>query len=1234
MDDNLRKYDWLTGLLTEEYFVELAEDMLRNEHTRGNRPVIVSFDFIGMKGFNNKYGRAEGDVLFRAFARLLEQYFPMGRIARFYEDHFYTYTEAELVEDIINHLIIDLNTLNDGKTLPVKIGICEYDPGIDIPTLCDWARIASESRRTVYASNYAWFDEQLYAEYDMREYILTHLDDAIKNHYLQVYYQPIVRNLTGRLASYEALVRWIDPDRGMISPAVFIPILEENGVSYKVDRYVVNEVAWLIRQDMIAGKPCVPFSINISRADFDAIDPVEMVISQIDNYEIPRHYITVEITETALANDDGIISYAIERFHEAGLNVWMDDFGSGYSSLNILKSFDFDGLKIDMDFLRNFDERSKDIINMSVQMAKKLGIHTVAEGVETAEHLQFLKEIGCEKIQGYYYGRPLPLADAMNNIVSRGIIMESAEDASFYDELGLMEMVNNMPSALFSYDGYDFELQFRNIKYIEECCFGDENAVDDLEWSMNSAASGTGRKYRALAERSISSGETETMNIVFNEKYYNFSFRCLARHSSSVMLEATLERLNYEEKGRLEFIDIAARNFVTFFDTIYLSDMDNDTLQVLINNFAPEAMGTEITDVNDFYNTYVTRYIYYDDMDRFAKFASKKDILSRLRDSENGYYSNLFRIRAADGSYRWSEFFVIALPEPEKRRILICTKPTSATSQLDKYNNIKCMLGDNASAADHETIAAELVRANVYNILKEDENVADEIKESVTNRTLRSIISMLSNLENIIGLDETINGALQQIGELIEADRTYIIQTDRHTLSETYEWYREGVRPAIEGKQNKSYSYMVPFEHLAEMGSCIRMDDVYSLRMHYLKAYNHLRAYNVDRFILVPLYIDGAFVGYLGADNYAINCRVDVQNILETMSKFISAKFMKGYMYQRRSAQSETVQHSFTSEKVVAEEMSRRISIILESNLEYHDAMEHALSALAEEISADKISVMEIEGDTISVSFEHCADGVTSEIKALQHLNYSSYVNSWEKMLDDDNRCIVVEDTEVYKNTNPVAYISLKRFGVNNLIAVPFYSNGRLRGYLRVDNYRLKEYYKTREILIATGYIIGARVNNYYYQRINSFDDLTGVHNRNAMTLRVAKLRQSARPLGIVYADLNGLKEINDKKGHEAGDRFIKNSANVLAEIFGSEDIFRTGGDEFMIFCTDITRDEFDQLQAELKERLSSPLAPNMSVGCIWCNNSEQINDAIKEADAEMYEDKRKYYLTHERYRG
>lgn len=239
---------------------------------------------------------------------------------------------------------------------------------------------------------------------EIRSYVISHIDEAVENGYIEIYYQPVVRTLTGKLAGMEALARWRDPVYGFLRPDQFIPVLEEERLIDKLDRYVIRECGRQLRRQIDAHRPIVPISFNVSRMDFQLMDVLSEIEAVVRENELPRDYLRIEITETAMVQDSDKILKMIDRFRGNGYSVWLDDFGSGYSSLNVLKDYHFDELKIDMEFLRAFNDTSRKIITSVVMMAKAIGIHTLAEGVETREQVRFLRSIGCEKIQGYHYG--------------------------------------------------------------------------------------------------------------------------------------------------------------------------------------------------------------------------------------------------------------------------------------------------------------------------------------------------------------------------------------------------------------------------------------------------------------------------------------------------------------------------------------------------------------------------------------------------------------------------------------------------------------------------------------------------------------------------------------------------------------------------------------------------------------------------------------------------------------
>lgn len=261
-----------------------------------------------------------------------------------------------------------------------------------------------------------------------------------------MYYQAIVRTANGCVSDEEALARWVDPERGLLSPAQFIPILESCNLIYKLDLHVLDQVLEKMRRQAEAGLYVVPQSINLSRTDFDQEGFVDEVCRRVDAMGIERSKLTIEITESVVGSNFAFMKEQIERFSALGFKVWMDDFGSGYSSLDVLQNIHFDLLKLDMRFLHGFDkgDESKVILTELVRMAMGLGIETVAEGVETQEQVDFLREIGCTRLQGYYFIRPVPM-DTIIERKRKGTLIgfENPDEADYYAMIGRVNLYDS-----------------------------------------------------------------------------------------------------------------------------------------------------------------------------------------------------------------------------------------------------------------------------------------------------------------------------------------------------------------------------------------------------------------------------------------------------------------------------------------------------------------------------------------------------------------------------------------------------------------------------------------------------------------------------------------------------------------------------------------------------------------------------------------------------------------------
>ena len=283
------------------------------------------------------------------------------------------------------------------------------------------------------------YDSGMLEQLEDVRYIINHLDQALDEGWVQVWYQPIVRAANGQICDEEALSRWVDPVKGTLSPGAFVPILEKARLIYKLDLYVLDRILEKAKAQQEAGLPLVPQSLNLSREDFDSCDIVEEIRRRVDAAGLPHEMLTIEITESAVGSSFDFMKEQVRRFHELGFPVWMDDFGSGYSALDVLQDIRFDLLKFDMHFMERFSEsdESKIILTELVRMAVGLGIETMCEGVETKEQADFLLEIGCTKLQGYYFSRPVPfseIASRFNKGVGRSF--EDPRESAYYEAVG------------------------------------------------------------------------------------------------------------------------------------------------------------------------------------------------------------------------------------------------------------------------------------------------------------------------------------------------------------------------------------------------------------------------------------------------------------------------------------------------------------------------------------------------------------------------------------------------------------------------------------------------------------------------------------------------------------------------------------------------------------------------------------------------------------------------------
>ena len=420
--EELATVDKLTGLYTLGYFRILAEQRIKEENIQKDEYAYLFINISNFKVYNDQMGFEKGNEFLIKTGEILNEVFPGSLISRQSDDRFIVFAKNESIVEKIDLVNSKVESIDSEIKLSVMVGINILIDDKEYPQQSiEKARYAyAECKQSKSGKRFAYYDEKMHDQYLMGQYVVSHIDEAIEKGYIKAYYQPVVWSKGRTLCGAEALARWIDPKFGFLSPAKFVPALENAQLIYKLDKAILRLVCQDLRKNIDQGLPALPVSINFSRADFGVMDIVEVVKQTVDEFDIPHDLLHIEITESALTDEEDLLSTTIQRLHENGFAMWLDDFGSGYSSFNVLKDYEFDVLKLDMKFLVGFNgnAKAKSLISSVINMANEIGMKTLCEGVETMEQAEFLESASCGRLQGYLYGKPLTYDDIMEKIAS------------------------------------------------------------------------------------------------------------------------------------------------------------------------------------------------------------------------------------------------------------------------------------------------------------------------------------------------------------------------------------------------------------------------------------------------------------------------------------------------------------------------------------------------------------------------------------------------------------------------------------------------------------------------------------------------------------------------------------------------------------------------------------------------------------------------------------------------
>ncbi len=438
----------MTGLLKKRSFISEAERLLQTQDDKNW--CLVSIDIENFKLFNEWYGHNEGDLLMvQIGAALLQAGERTGGTAGYFgQDDFCLLAPFDM--ELIGTLYDDIASLVSSRGgnvgfLPA-FGVCKVEKGYPTLDLLDRSFLAAQVAKSGYRNRVRIFEKSMYLRTDEEYHVITKFFQALSQHEVVFYLQPQCRASSGKIVGAEALARWIKPDGTVIPPDEFIPILEKRGLISDLDMYIGEEVCRWQRGWIDSGHTPLPVSINVSVADILHTDLPKYFENLTDRYSLERRLIKIEITESSYISNTTLVRDTVHSLREKGFTVLMDDFGSGYSTLNMLKNLNIDIIKLDAQFLRmdeSNEERSIRILESVTNMTKTIGVPIIAEGVETEKQKDFLLDLGCRYIQGYYFYKPMPAADYERLITNPELIDTSGIRFKSNQQFRLRELLDN-----------------------------------------------------------------------------------------------------------------------------------------------------------------------------------------------------------------------------------------------------------------------------------------------------------------------------------------------------------------------------------------------------------------------------------------------------------------------------------------------------------------------------------------------------------------------------------------------------------------------------------------------------------------------------------------------------------------------------------------------------------------------------------------------------------------------
>ena len=682
--------DGLTGLMDRSTFVARAQKSVSQRGGEGLSAVYLMV--LNLSAYVVRSGSQAADDVLRMVATSLRGALGKQNVGRFETEGFAAISPTDRVEDIVYEINRTLPTTGEVDGLILKAGYCELGENRTVTDAMVRARYAFDDIRYDSPAISRLFDRGLETVYDRCAYVVEHLDDAIARGEIRAYAQSIVRVLTGMICEVEVLARWESEEFGFLRPDEFIPELEKAQLIHRLDAEVVR-LACKQWSEASAQGVNVPFGINLSRLDFELTDMFMVVTEAMERYGVPKEQVHIEITESALARSNDMLLSGIEKFRRAGFVLYLDDFGSGYSSLQVLEGKSFDVVKLDMSLLREVEhnERARVIVADAISMVKRLNLQSLCEGVETKEQFLFLKGVGCEKAQGYFFGKPMSHEEIMAHLHETADKHESVEDQLYYDSVGKVNLIDGtrssvhgveaahfqgtQPFAIIEVRGQSVSFLSQNVAFLRMLSSSYLGTAENLVRHLSSDLSDLRNKLLYSASKVLTTHRSQQLDFVLEGSFCTVG---ISHVETSVGREAFLIEVlsvtRYSKFNDFKLLESSMRFLYTIFKRVDLLDVTDQTWRNIYLNvpryFAQRPRATPQDEIDAFCET----FIHPDDRARFLAFYDLDTADERLAHSRKVYLADMFFALSDNGRYEEQLFLIIPVSIGDHRQYLSCMR--------------------------------------------------------------------------------------------------------------------------------------------------------------------------------------------------------------------------------------------------------------------------------------------------------------------------------------------------------------------------------------------------------------------------------------------------------------------------------------------------------------------------------------------------------------------------------